>query len=120
MPRILTPNVSTSSGAPAPWYPEAGAATASGQGTEPAPHPPWSRGPGPDWERSGGGPPLPLICEELRKLAALDARQAEVVKLRPSDILVASHDDVPVPEAIDFGIARATRRPLTDRTVLLP
>jgi len=42
------------------------------------------------------------------------------VKLRPSDILVASHDDVPVPEAIDFGIARATRRPLTDRTVLLP
>jgi serine/threonine protein kinase len=37
--------------------------------------------------------------------------------LKPSNILVTLHDGVPVPKVIDFGIAKATAQPLTDKTV---
>ena len=37
--------------------------------------------------------------------------------LKPSNILVALHDGVPVPRVIDFGIAKAMQRPLTDLTL---
>src|ERR1017187_3272740 len=37
--------------------------------------------------------------------------------LKPSNILVASLDGVPVPKVIDFGIAKATQQPLTDKTL---
>jgi len=37
--------------------------------------------------------------------------------LKPSNILVTLHDGVPVPKVIDFGIAKATERPLTDKTL---
>jgi len=37
--------------------------------------------------------------------------------LKPSNILVTLHDGVPVPTVIDFGIAKATERPLTDKTL---
>ena len=37
--------------------------------------------------------------------------------LKPSNILVTLHDGVPVPKVIDFGIAKATQRRLTDKTV---
>ena len=37
--------------------------------------------------------------------------------LKPSNILVTLHDGVPVPKAIDFGIAKATEGRLTDATV---
>ncbi|HWC58324.1 MAG TPA: protein kinase [Verrucomicrobiae bacterium] len=37
--------------------------------------------------------------------------------LKPSNILVTLHDGVPVPKVIDFGIAKATERRLTDRTL---
>ena len=37
--------------------------------------------------------------------------------IKPSNILVTLHDGVPVPKVIDFGIAKATERPLTDKTV---
>jgi serine/threonine protein kinase len=37
--------------------------------------------------------------------------------LKPSNILVTLHDGVPVPKVIDFGIAKATQRRLTDQTV---
>ncbi len=36
--------------------------------------------------------------------------------LKPSNILVTVHDGVPVPKVIDFGIAKATDQPLTDKT----
>jgi serine/threonine protein kinase/tetratricopeptide (TPR) repeat protein len=36
--------------------------------------------------------------------------------LKPSNILVTLHDDKPVPKVIDFGIAKATRQHLTDKT----
>ena len=38
--------------------------------------------------------------------------------LKPSNVLVASYDGVPVPKIIDFGLAKATGRPLTDSTVV--
>src|SRR6201996_1753009 len=37
--------------------------------------------------------------------------------IKPSNILVTLHDGVPVPKVIDFGIAKATETPLTDKTV---
>ncbi|HRZ46470.1 MAG TPA: protein kinase [Candidatus Paceibacterota bacterium] len=37
--------------------------------------------------------------------------------LKPSNILVTVHDGVPAPKIIDFGIAKATAQPLTDKTV---
>ena len=37
--------------------------------------------------------------------------------IKPSNILVTLHDGVPVPKVIDFGIAKATERPLTEQTV---
>ncbi len=37
--------------------------------------------------------------------------------LKPSNVLVALHDGKPVPKIIDFGIAKATDRHLTDKTL---
>jgi eukaryotic-like serine/threonine-protein kinase len=37
--------------------------------------------------------------------------------LKPSNILVALYDGRPVPKVIDFGIAKATRQTLTDKTL---
>jgi serine/threonine protein kinase len=37
--------------------------------------------------------------------------------IKPSNILVTLHDDVAVPKVIDFGIAKATIGPLTEKTV---
>jgi serine/threonine protein kinase/tetratricopeptide (TPR) repeat protein len=37
--------------------------------------------------------------------------------LKPTNVLVTLHDTVPVPKVIDFGIAKATTQPLTERTL---
>ena len=37
--------------------------------------------------------------------------------IKPSNILVTQHDSVAVPKVIDFGIAKATAGPLTDKTL---
>jgi len=37
--------------------------------------------------------------------------------LKPSNVLVTVNDGVPVPKVIDFGIAKATGQPLTDKTI---
>ncbi|HEX5218391.1 MAG TPA: serine/threonine-protein kinase, partial [Verrucomicrobiae bacterium] len=37
--------------------------------------------------------------------------------IKPSNILVTLHDGVPIPKVIDFGIAKATDQPLTEKTV---
>ena len=37
--------------------------------------------------------------------------------IKPSNILVTMHDGVPVPKVIDFGIAKATETPLTEKTL---
>ena len=38
--------------------------------------------------------------------------------IKPSNVLVAMYDDRPVPKVIDFGVAKATGQPLTDKTLL--
>jgi serine/threonine protein kinase/Flp pilus assembly protein TadD len=38
--------------------------------------------------------------------------------LKPSNVLVAPYDGVPVPKVIDFGVAKAAGRPLTDKTLV--
>ena len=37
--------------------------------------------------------------------------------IKPSNILVTLNDGVPLPKVIDFGIAKATQQPLTDKTL---
>jgi serine/threonine protein kinase/lipopolysaccharide biosynthesis regulator YciM len=37
--------------------------------------------------------------------------------VKPSNVLIALYDDRPVPKVIDFGVAKATGRPLTDKTL---
>jgi WD40 repeat protein/serine/threonine protein kinase len=37
--------------------------------------------------------------------------------LKPSNVLVTLHDDKAVPKVIDFGVAKATGQPLTDKTL---
>src|SRR5205823_3585731 len=37
--------------------------------------------------------------------------------VKPSNVLVASYDDHPVPRVIDFGVAKATGQPLTEQTL---
>src|SRR5262249_25449726 len=37
--------------------------------------------------------------------------------IKPSNVLVARYDDRPVPKVIDFGVAKATGEPLTERTL---
>jgi serine/threonine protein kinase/WD40 repeat protein len=37
--------------------------------------------------------------------------------LKPGNILVASHDGVPVPKVIDFGVAKAVGQSLTEKTI---
>ena len=37
--------------------------------------------------------------------------------IKPSNIMVTLHDGVPVPKVIDFGIAKATQRELTEKTI---
>jgi WD40 repeat protein/serine/threonine protein kinase len=52
-------------------------------------------------------------------LAIQHAHQKGVIHrdIKPSNILVTLHDGTPVPKVIDFGIAKATERRLTDKTL---
>src|SRR6266481_1385917 len=38
--------------------------------------------------------------------------------LKPSNVLIALYDGKPVPKVIDFGVAKATGQPLTDKTLV--
>lgn len=37
--------------------------------------------------------------------------------IKPSNVMVTLHDGTPIPKVIDFGIAKATQQPLTEKTV---
>ena len=54
------------------------------------------------------------VCQAVQH-----AHQKAVIHrdLKPTNILVTLHDGVPVPKVIDFGIAKATLAPLTDKTL---
>ena len=55
-----------------------------------------------------------LVCQAVQH-----AHQKGIIHrdLKPSNILVTVNDGVPVPKVIDFGIAKATEKRLTDKTV---
>ena len=54
------------------------------------------------------------VCEAIQH-----AHQKGVIHrdIKPSNVLVATEDGKPVPKVIDFGLAKATGRPLTERTL---
>ena len=54
------------------------------------------------------------VCQAIQH-----AHQKGVIHrdIKPSNVLVALHDDKPVPKVIDFGVAKATGQPLTERTL---
>jgi serine/threonine protein kinase len=54
------------------------------------------------------------VCQAIQH-----AHQKGVIHrdIKPSNVLVTLHDGVPVPKVIDFGIAKATDQPLTEKTV---
>lgn len=78
------------------------------------------------------GTPLTEFCDQ-RKLtprqrlelfvpicnAIQHAHQKGIIHrdIKPSNVLVALHDDRPVPKVIDFGLAKATGTPLTEKTL---
>ncbi len=70
-----------------------------------------------DQERLGIPQRLALFISVCR--AVQHAHQKGVIHrdLKPSNILVVVQDGVPVPKVIDFGIAKATERGLTEGTV---
>ncbi|WP_415907364.1 protein kinase domain-containing protein [Oleiharenicola sp. Vm1] len=79
------------------------------------------------------GLPITRFCDEHRLtteqrldlfarvcLAIQHAHQKGIIHrdVKPSNILVAMHDDTPMPKVIDFGIAKATQGRLAQRTLL--
>jgi serine/threonine protein kinase/WD40 repeat protein len=61
-----------------------------------------------------------LVLIEAVCLAVQHAHQKGVIHrdLKPTNVLVAAYDGVPVPKIIDFGIAKALGERLTDRTLV--
>ncbi len=79
------------------------------------------------------GLPITRFCDEHRLtteqrldlfarvcLAVQHAHQKGIIHrdVKPSNILVAMHDDVPMPKVIDFGIAKATQGRLAQHTLI--
>ncbi len=56
-----------------------------------------------------------LVCEAVQH-----AHQKGIIHrdLKPSNVLVSGHNGNAVPKVIDFGIAKATRQRLTEKTLV--
>ena len=54
------------------------------------------------------------VCQAIQH-----AHQKGVIHrdIKPSNVLVTLYDGVPVPKVIDFGVAKATHQPLTEKTM---
>lgn len=50
-------------------------------------------------------------------LAQFTSGQSPIVSEKPSNVIVSVHDGRPVPIVIDFGVAKAIDRELTERTI---
>src|SRR5580704_16163762 len=61
-----------------------------------------------------------LVLIEAVCLAVQHAHQKGVIHrdLKPTNVLVAAYDGVPVPKVIDFGVAKALGQQLTERTLV--
>src|SRR5262245_36923623 len=59
--------------------------------------------------------PFVPVCQAIQH-----AHQKGVIHrdIKPNNVLVALHDDRPVPKVIDFGVAKAAGQPLTDKTLM--
>ena len=70
-----------------------------------------------DRERMGTRERLQLIVEVCR--AIQHAHQKGVIHrdIKPSNVMVTNHDGKALPKVIDFGIAKATDEPLTEKTL---
>src|SRR5437868_707169 len=70
-----------------------------------------------DDHRLGVRARLALFADACR--AVQHAHQKGVIHrdLKPSNVLVGLYDGRPVPKVIDFGVAKATGQPLTERTL---
>src|SRR5262249_1975719 len=57
---------------------------------------------------------LTPVCEAVQH-----AHQKGIIHrdLKPNNVLVAEYDRKPIPKVIDFGVAKATAQPLTERTM---
>jgi eukaryotic-like serine/threonine-protein kinase len=55
-----------------------------------------------------------LVCQAIQH-----AHQKGIIHrdIKPSNVLIALYDDKPIPKVIDFGIAKATGRALTEQTI---
>jgi len=71
-----------------------------------------------DTQRSSTRERLRLVAEVCEGVQ--HAHQKGVIHrdLKPSNVMVTVRDDRAVPKIIDFGVAKATARPLTDQTAL--
>ena len=60
-----------------------------------------------------------LNCSFLFCNAVQHAHQKGIIHrdIKPSNVLVTLHGDTPVIKVIDFGVAKATDRQLTEKTV---
>lgn len=78
------------------------------------------------------GTPITKFCDEKRLTARQrlelfvpvcnaiqHAHQKGIIHrdIKPNNVLVAVHDDKPVPKVIDFGVAKATGQPLSEKTM---
>jgi serine/threonine protein kinase len=64
------------------------------------------------------------ICERLELLEKVcmvihHAHQKGILHrdIKPSNVMITLHDGIPIPKVIDFGIAKALDRPLTEQTL---
>lgn len=55
-----------------------------------------------------------LVCQAVQHAHTKGVIHRDI---KPGNVLVALYDGRPVPKIIDFGVAKATGRPLTDRTL---